>query len=524
MGKHYDYTPDLITSLEENEVFVFGSNLQGYHGGGAARFALHQFGAMWGQGEGLQGQSYAIPTMQGPVDTIRPHVDKFISFARGHKELLFLVTPIGCGIAGFSPSDIAPLFAQAINDDNIVLPKSFVDIIKSTRPAIPKYLITKIHGQTATLVDMLIEMNKDEHFTSAADAMQCLDNYLERLYTSGDPVAFNCSIRSLYARTEECFSDGKLDVVKLQECLKDDYYTGIERVYMEYVVEKTVKLVEMMNECRQYTSPKDVADDFLLATGGVNHCGPQTEYYYFGISTDEIGFVKTTFYHYLSKFWHKFAPNGILDNNKFRDFMIGHHERGIAKYGLDAVINHDYQSGSPCHPDIYDPARNGAGPRYVRDKETRQWIRACGVGLNDRDITRFEYGFIVKCLCRDPKFILVPSCYTLYLVPRRDMTLPAFSCGSSWYDTRKLTFKNEREKENFVKELLATLPPQILDTTNGYELYQTAERYSDEYYWVAKDAEHLPIFKYHEGKCEEATTHTVETKRELINNLKHVRL
>ena len=97
-----EYTSENITHLKPNEVFVFGSNRQGYHGGGAARVALDKFGAVWGKGIGLQGQSYAIPTMDGGVDSIKPYIDDFIEYARQHKELRFLVTRIGCGIAGYS--------------------------------------------------------------------------------------------------------------------------------------------------------------------------------------------------------------------------------------------------------------------------------------------------------------------------------------------------------------------------------------------------------------------------------------
>lgn len=126
-----EFTPAWIKELKENEIFVFGSNLGGFHGGGAARVALNQFGAVWGQGVGLQGQSYAIPTMHGGVDVIKPYVDEFIAFARDHRELKFLVTPIGCGIAGFAIEEIAPLFAAAIDDENIILPESFVKVIES---------------------------------------------------------------------------------------------------------------------------------------------------------------------------------------------------------------------------------------------------------------------------------------------------------------------------------------------------------------------------------------------------------
>jgi len=123
------FTPNVISSLKADEVFVFGSNLQGYHGGGAARVALSKFGAIWGQGVGLQGQSYAIPTMQGGVETIKPYVDQFIDFAKEHTELFFYVTRIGCGIAGFKDSDIAPLFREAMSISNVCLPKSFAEII-----------------------------------------------------------------------------------------------------------------------------------------------------------------------------------------------------------------------------------------------------------------------------------------------------------------------------------------------------------------------------------------------------------
>ena len=120
------FTPDFITELEENEIFVFGSNLQGMHGGGAARLAYEKFGAIWGQGVGLQGQSYGIPTMHGGVNAIKPYVDEFIEFAKSHPELTFLVTRIGCGIAGFRDEEIAPLFKECIEIDNVILPRSFV--------------------------------------------------------------------------------------------------------------------------------------------------------------------------------------------------------------------------------------------------------------------------------------------------------------------------------------------------------------------------------------------------------------
>ena len=125
-------SPKWIEHLEKNEIFVFGSNLSGVHGGGAAALAM-KWGAVWGQGVGLQGQTYAIPTMQGGVETIKPYVDDFLSFAKLHNELKFLVTEIGCGIAGFKVEEIAPLFKAAINEniENVYLAKSFCEELQN---------------------------------------------------------------------------------------------------------------------------------------------------------------------------------------------------------------------------------------------------------------------------------------------------------------------------------------------------------------------------------------------------------
>ncbi len=126
-----DFTPNHITSLRNDEIFVFGSNIRGMHGGGAARYAHAHFGAEWGVGEGLTGQCYALPTMEGGVDYIGEKVQNFLACAAQHPEMTFLVTPVACGIAGFTPQQIAPLFVEAIDMQNVLLPKKFVSVIES---------------------------------------------------------------------------------------------------------------------------------------------------------------------------------------------------------------------------------------------------------------------------------------------------------------------------------------------------------------------------------------------------------
>lgn len=125
----------MITHLKPHEVFVFGSNLLGVHGAGAAKTALDKFGAIWGQGVGLQGKSYAIPTKDRniitlPISEIKPYVDKFIKYAEFRHDLDFLVTEIGCGLANLTPEQVAPLFKKAQHITNIYLPERFKKILE----------------------------------------------------------------------------------------------------------------------------------------------------------------------------------------------------------------------------------------------------------------------------------------------------------------------------------------------------------------------------------------------------------
>jgi hypothetical protein len=123
-------TPENIYKLEQGYIFVFGSNLSGRHGKGAAKTALG-WGAKWGQAAGLQGRTYGIPTKDASIrrtltiEEIKPFVDEFIEFAKNRQDLIFLVTEVGCGLAGLKPKDVAPLFEKAINVENIHLPERF---------------------------------------------------------------------------------------------------------------------------------------------------------------------------------------------------------------------------------------------------------------------------------------------------------------------------------------------------------------------------------------------------------------
>ena len=131
--KYMGYTPDYIDTLLPKQIFVFGSNALGYHTGGASGTARKRFGAVWGQAEGLQGQCYAIPVDYGKNvrkdGEVRAAVGRFVTFAKEHPDLFFLVTRVGCGIAGYHDEEMAQFFIDALNLKNVSLPKSFVEAL-----------------------------------------------------------------------------------------------------------------------------------------------------------------------------------------------------------------------------------------------------------------------------------------------------------------------------------------------------------------------------------------------------------
>ena len=131
--EYLGYTPDYIDRLLPKQIFVFGSNALGYHSGGASGMARKRFGAIWGQPEGIQGQSYAIPVDFGKDvrkdNEVKAAVDRFIAFAKEHSELFFFVTRVGCGIAGYHDGEMAQFFKDALELKNVSLPKSFVDAL-----------------------------------------------------------------------------------------------------------------------------------------------------------------------------------------------------------------------------------------------------------------------------------------------------------------------------------------------------------------------------------------------------------
>lgn len=441
------YTPDIICALGPRDIFVFGSNLDGKHYGGAARTALTRFEAILGQGEGLQGRSYAIPTMQGGVETIKPYVDRFIEFAKREKALTFYVTKIGCGIAGFKISEIAPLFKDAIGVKNIRLPKEFVDIIEK-EILIYKDELTHAHGVTRTFADVVIAINEENPLKSVDEVLTALKNYFHRFMENGDLVAFTALRIFWYVlREEDVFIDGRLNVESLRNKIFnfDEFSEGYDKAYLMYCKEKICNVVSFLNEFRRYNNPQQILNDISRSNlTGFSHCGPNERVYLMSPVNAGNGYPLYFFGRFLQDNWSKIAPSGMLDPDLLNEFMFDKHERGLKKYGLEAVIRHDYISDGPCHPEVYFPKRLGTGPVYVERKD-RQFIRSCGEGKGPNAIPNYLENMIaLELLKEDNKYQFING----YYIPVSDLSLPIYD---DWRG--KIKFKTIGEKRRFIEDL-----------------------------------------------------------------------
>ena len=199
-----------------------------------------------------------------------------------------------------------------------------------------------------------------------------------------------------------------------------------------------------MNEFRRYKQGDDIAGDFIEATGGVGHCGPNPSHYYFAFGGG-MHYVHQFFIHYIRKFWDEISTDGVLDNAKFRDFMIERHERGIKKYGLENVISRNYKQDSACHPEVYVPYRGGAAPIYIKDEEHRRYIKSCGEGKGPNRVPDlFEFRLIEPLLREDSKYSKIDD----YYIPKEDYTLPMFRVWNG-----RMYFENDEEKLSFIHRI-----------------------------------------------------------------------
>lgn len=477
------YTPESITTLGRRDIFVFGSNLAGHHVGGAARVALNRFGAVWGQGEGLQGNSYAIPTMQGSVETIKPYVDRFIEFAEYEKALTFYVTKIGCGIAGFAIKDIAPLFRNAYNLPNVILPIEFVDYIeKENRSIHPQRILdtmeaahdadiiernqkngscivntcsgvtTHCFGMTRTFADIILGLNEEKKYTSPDQALSDLGAYLKRFNEQGDNIAF-LSVRILQCilhDNPDIFASGYLNVSRLRELVFEDenFLSSYDKAYDSYCKEKLLNLVAYLNELRRYSKPEELRRDLFENTDVLKFsaCTPIHGFYYFVMSgATGMNYPVQFFVRAIRNLWSEITTDGILDADKMRQLMFGNHDEAVKKLGLEATIQRDYIEDSPCHPEVFVPKVMGTAPIYVKDEQIGRYIRSCGEGKGPNSIPDWlEFQIAKQILEKDKSYKQIGN----YYIPKYDNTLPVYGEYSG-----RLVFRTQEEKLKFIEEV-----------------------------------------------------------------------
>ncbi|MCH4552193.1 A1S_2505 family phage non-structural protein [Aestuariibaculum lutulentum] len=170
------FTPTKIDSLSFNDIFVFGGNIEGHHDVGDAKLALNKFGAIYGQGSGLQGKCYAIPTIFSDINAVIPFVNEFIDFAKKNNDRNYYVTRIGCGIAGFKDEEIAPLFAKALNLSNVYLPESFVLVLIKTQDPDILNIFKEIDEDRKYSLDHYSKLS-DNHLRNNEDFVYIKDEY-----------------------------------------------------------------------------------------------------------------------------------------------------------------------------------------------------------------------------------------------------------------------------------------------------------------------------------------------------------
>jgi hypothetical protein len=401
---------------------------------------------------GLQGQSYAIPTMQGGVETVKPYVDQFIDFAKEHTELFFYVTRIGCGIAGFKDRDIAPLFKDAMDVRNICLPESFVKEIKSAiSPTVPQELLTMMYGQVRTLVDLLKELNKQEPIKDSDDARDRLIEITERNVRYGDEFAF-MAMRTIWCIMSRYEQEGsKVDIEQLEkdmlsfhdgnQYLKEN---GIEQIFYNYSVRKMIKYIQFLNEFRRYSNYEAIRED--LRSIPVSHCSSNDPQYYFSFYKGPIWRV----YGILFDEWENVTKDGILDNELLEQIAFGRFDNMVKEHGLKETIRLAYGDVG-CHPDIQAPMRRREGtvwgPVYRIDgkhiekgcSDFRRWPWTN---------TSFEMKFAHEILEKDRNYMFADSDWRggLYL-PVSDYTLPVYTRYGG-----RMDFESQEEKIKFIEE------------------------------------------------------------------------
>ena len=452
-----DQTPTTITELKPDEVFVFGSDLRGRHTGGCALYAYNHFGAKMGIGRGFSGQSYAIPTHRIPLDELKGYIEEFLQFARDHEYLLFYVTKIGCGRAGHTINEIAPLFRDALELDNVRLPAEFVATLNlNFDPKLgtkaPKAARTQNYGQVRTLADIAMTLNAQNHYDNPQVLLADLNPvlYLYRIRGTVTDDALDSFKAMLEKNAASWFTDGYFDTDKmfahLQQKADNDAMMALDMIYQRRAMAKIGRVVMLMNEIARYTDVKTLMSDIHRALKEEDSTLDDSHNF---IWDDSFHYPLFFFEQGVQKQWENIIDNdGHLDNEKFAKVMFDDHEKRVEELGLAEVIRRDYEDDGPCHPEVFMPKEVATGPIYV-EMEEDTYIKSCGEGKGpNRYPERYEMQFLLPVLERlcqgdNPEYINANV-----FMPIRDYSRPVYS---EW---GKVVFRDDAEKKLYLMERL----------------------------------------------------------------------
>ena len=355
------FTPEYVESLEKGQVFVFGSNLIGCHSGGASKMAMDRFGAVWGQAEGMQGQCYAIPVdIRGEaIDNVSlymmRHIGKFIDFAKTHQDKFFLVPKIGCGAAGFDEEFMAPFFRDALNLENVSLPKSFVEILghekddqtgdktqkvynliildeSGSMQAIAKQAVSGLNETFQTICNAQKEHQEQKHFISF--------------------VTFNSKeIRTIMNRQAvEC--DKEMKWTDYRPNAATPLYTAMGESITElrkYVNDKDVVLVTIITDGMENASWKYSGDDIKRLVGELKEKGWVFAY----IGTNQDVDAVADGMGIRSRMHYDYSPTGTQDMFVAESCCKRSFFDKLSRHGRAFMMEEDYDYFEPeKEPDI----------------------------------------------------------------------------------------------------------------------------------------------------------------------------
>ncbi len=339
---------------------------------------------------------------------------------------------------------------KALEIPNIRLPKEFVDLIigKENEDTPKKALLIHSHGVSRTFADLVIARNNKVKFRSPDEVISFIKQYFDRFKRNGDDVAF-IAVRIFWniLHKEELFKNGRLDVYALKTHLLgfDSYVNEMDKAYDSHCREKLFNIIVYLNQFRRYQSPEEVLND--VNRSGIthfSHCGPNCDYFMSPIRAGH-GYPLFYFERFLIENWDKIKKaDGTLDTHQLDELMFNKHERGLRKYGLEAVLSHDYTPYT-CWG-AFIPKRIGTGPVYINLEKGRYAV-SCGEGAGDNNIPHYlEYAIATDILKSDSRY----ECIQGYFIPKNDISLPILG---RWSENGIIEFANLEEKRKFITDL-----------------------------------------------------------------------